>query len=112
MDQGEERSAVFWGDFAGLAALELGVEFSARLIGEMVDRRMLQGMASVQFQILFDLSDLARGAVLIQATMPVAVFNYLFAQYYSRQPEQVAGMVMLSTILSFLTLPLLLWAVL
>ncbi|MEX0807577.1 MAG: AEC family transporter [Dongiaceae bacterium] len=74
----------------------------------------LAGGAAVGYGIgvLFDLSDLARGAILIQATMPVAVFNYLFAQYYSRQPEQVAGMVMLSTILSFLTLPLLLWAVL
>jgi len=99
--------------------LALGVSL-ARLRVTTIHRALilslvrLAGGAAIGYAvgILFDLSDLARGAVLIQATMPVAVFNYLFAQYYSRQPEQVAGMVMLSTILSFLTLPLLLWAVL
>ena len=41
--------------------------------------------------------------------MPAAVFNYLFAQLHGNRPEEVAGVVMLSTILSFLSLPLLLW---
>ncbi|MEX1108307.1 MAG: AEC family transporter [Dongiaceae bacterium] len=99
--------------------LALGVSL-ARLRVTTIHRALilslvrLAGGAAVGYGvgILFDFSDLARGVVLIQATMPVAVFNYLFAQYYSRQPEQVAGMVMLSTILSFLTLPLLLWTVL
>ena len=27
---------------------------------------------------------------MIQSTMPVAVFNYLFAQYYNREPADVA----------------------
>jgi predicted permease len=44
--------------------------------------------------------------------MPVAVSNYLFAQLYDRQPAEVAGMVLISTALSFATLPLLLLAVL
>lgn len=58
------------------------------------------------------MSDVGRGVLVIQAAMPVAVFNYLFAQYFKREPEQVAGMVVLSTAVSFLTLPLLLWIVL
>jgi hypothetical protein len=58
------------------------------------------------------MSDTSRGVLVIQAAMPVAVFNYLFAQYFKREPEQVAGMVVLSTAASFLTLPLLLWIVL
>lgn len=45
--------------------------------------------------------------VIIQASMPVAVFNYLFALKYNRSPEQVAGMVVVSTLLAFVSLPLL-----
>jgi predicted permease len=51
----------------------------------------------------------ARGVVLVQTAMPVAVFNYLFAAKYNQRPEEVAGVVILSTLTSFLTLPLLLW---
>jgi len=50
----------------------------------------------------------ARGAVLIQSAMPTAVFNYMFAVRYGNAPGDVAGVVLISTVLSFLTLPLLL----
>ena len=60
----------------------------------------------------FDLSPIARGALIIQSSMPVAVFNFLFAQHYGRAHGDVAAMVVLSTILSFLTLPLLAYYVL
>ncbi len=60
----------------------------------------------------FDLEGVMRGVVILQATMPVAVFNYMFAMQYNRQPQVVAGMVVVSTLLSFLTLPWLLhWLV-
>jgi len=58
------------------------------------------------------LSDAARGVLAIQSAMPVAVFNYLFAQLYRREPAEVAGMIVISTILSFATLPALLLLVL
>lgn len=57
-------------------------------------------------------SELATGVLMIQSAMPVAVFNYLFAQYYSREPADVASMVVITTALSFVTLPLLLYWVL
>ncbi|MCK5445807.1 MAG: AEC family transporter [Rhodospirillaceae bacterium] len=50
-----------------------------------------------------------RGVLVLQSTLPVAVFNYLFAQRYNTDPETVAGTVVLSTIISFATLPALLW---
>jgi predicted permease len=40
--------------------------------------------------------------------MPVAVFNYLLALRYHREPQEIATMVVISTLLSFLTLPFLL----
>ena len=50
--------------------------------------------------------------LIIQSSMPVAVFNFLFAQYYGRAHADVAAMVVISTALSFLTLPLLAYFVL
>lgn len=58
------------------------------------------------------LSPLPRAIVLLQSAMPVAVSNYLFAQLYDREPVEVAGMVLISTTISFFTLPFLLILVL
>lgn len=58
-----------------------------------------------------DLEGVVRGVVLIESSMPVAVFNYLWAVRYGTAPEEVAGMVLGSTALSFLGLPFLLLAV-
>ncbi len=60
----------------------------------------------------FGLTGPARGVLIIQSTMPVAVFNYLFALHYKRAPEEIAGMVVISTLISFASLPLLLILVL
>jgi hypothetical protein len=49
-----------------------------------------------------------RGVLLIQSSMPVAVFSYLFAARYDRHPEDAAGAILVSTAVSFLTLPALL----
>lgn len=57
---------------------------------------------------IFALQGVMKGVVILQATMPVAVFNYMFAMQYERQPQVVAGMVVISTLLSFLTMPWLL----
>lgn len=61
---------------------------------------------------LFGLEGVELGVVVLQASMPVAVFNYLFAQYYSNEPEEVAGLVVVSTAMSFMMLPFLLPAIL
>ena len=76
-----------------LAAARLGIGFGVGLLAAHV----------------FGLSGVARGVVVLQATMPVAVFNYLLAERYGREPDAVAGAVVGSTIASFVTLPLLLW---
>lgn len=61
---------------------------------------------------IFSLEGAERGVMILECTMPVAVFNYLFSLRYGRAAGQVAGTVLISTILSFLTLPLLLLFVL
>ena len=57
---------------------------------------------------IFELDGVARGVLILECTMPVAVFNYLFALRYGRAAGEVAGAVLISTVLSFLTLPVLL----
>jgi predicted permease len=75
--------------------------------------RLSMGFAvGVAVATLLDLDGAARGVAIMQSSMPVAVFSYLFAVRYNRSPEEVAGTVVISTVLSFLTLPLLLWYVL
>jgi len=68
--------------------------------------------AGVAISEVLGLEGIARGAVIIQSAMPTAVFNYLFAVRYNNDPGEVAGIVVVSTVLSFLTLPLLLGYVL
>ena len=50
-----------------------------------------------------------RGVVILESAMPVAVMNYLFAERYGKEPEDVAGIVTVSTVMSYVTLPIVLW---
>ncbi len=75
--------------------------------------RLTMGFAvGVGMAALLGLEGMERGILILQSSMPVAVFNYLFAQRYNRAPEEVAGLVFISTAISFATLPMLLWFVL
>ncbi|MGV3590090.1 MAG: AEC family transporter [Gammaproteobacteria bacterium] len=69
-------------------------------------------VVGVAVATLLGLDGIAKGVAILQSAMPVAVFSYLFAVRYNRSPEEVAGTVVISTVLSFLSLPLLLWYVL
>lgn len=53
----------------------------------------------------FGLEGTERGVLILQSSMPVAVFNYLLALRFQREPGEVAGMVLLSTLLAFALLP-------
>jgi predicted permease len=53
----------------------------------------------------FGLQGVERGVLILQFSMPVAVFNYLLALKFDREPGEVAGMVVLSTLLAFVCLP-------
>lgn len=57
---------------------------------------------------LLELPPLVQGVLIMQSAMPVAVFNYLFAVKAGRSPEQVASLVLCSTLLAFGFLPVLL----
>ena len=66
-------------------------------------------VVGIAIAALFGLQGTARAVVVIQSAMPVAVSSYLFAQRFNRKPEEVAGMIVVSTAVSFATVPILLW---
>jgi malate permease and related proteins len=70
--------------------------------------------AAIGFLItgLFGLSGIARAALIQQSAMPVAVFNYLFALRWNNQPEEIAGIVVVSTLLATITAPAMLYLLL
>lgn len=58
--------------------------------------------------ILFNLDKVAFGVLVLQLATPVAVTSYLLAEKFNADSEAVAGMVVVSTLISVVSLPLLL----
>ena len=86
-----------------LADLSVNNFFKGVLLAAL---RLLMG-AGVGWAVatVFGLQGVAKGVTIIQSAMPVAVFNYLFALRYNRDPQTVASMVLVSTLFSFLLIP-------
>lgn len=57
---------------------------------------------------LLGLTGTAKNVVLLQSIMPAAVFNYLLALKFDRDPNAVAGIVVASTVMALVAVPLLL----
>ena len=55
------------------------------------------------------LNGIAAGVLLIQGAMPSAIFTYLFSSEYKRNPEDIAGIVLASTLISIFTLPVIVY---
>ena len=95
----------------------LAAEIDRGMLGVMT---MATAMALVTLGIAvgFGLSallgpqDAARGVFIIQCAMPVAVINYVFAARYNRDPAAIASLVVISTLVSFASLPVLMLLVL
>jgi predicted permease len=62
--------------------------------------------ASLGAGLLFGLPPVALAVLILQVTTPVAVTSYMMAEKYGADAQSVAGLVMASTLLSVITLPL------
>ncbi|CAD5109583.1 AEC family transporter [Zestomonas carbonaria] len=98
-----------------LMLLTLGVSLASIRVHHIGDGMLLGALrilcgAAVGWGIgaALGLTPLEQGVLILQSSMPVAVFNYLFAVRAGRSPEQVASLVLCSTLLAFIFLPLLL----
>jgi predicted permease len=91
---------------ASLARLQV-VAMSRAVILSLLRIGLGAGIGVV-IAFLFHLEPVARSVLVMQCAMPVAVYNYLFAQKWNNQPEEVASLVVISTVGSVLTVPALL----
>jgi predicted permease len=105
--------------FAGLTIpvmlMALGVSLATLGIAKLWESlsislaRILMGFGvGVLTVLVLGLDGVAAGVVIIQASMPVAVFSYLFGLRYNRSPDVLAGSVVLSTLIGFAVLPFIL----
>lgn len=113
------RTTTLLGDFAvPLMLLTLGVALAELRVPRLGRPAALAGLrlalgvgVGAALVPAFGLAGVDRGVFLLQCAMPAAVFNHLFAERYGRAPDEIAGLVVLSTLLGFVSLPFLLrWA--
>lgn len=91
----------------GVALAELKVGHLKRA-GAVALGRMALGLSGAGAVIfLFGFHGASAGVLMAESIMPVAALNYLFARLHNCAPEEVAGSVVASTLLTFLCLPLL-----
>lgn len=98
-----------------LMLLTLGVSLASIRLNHLGRGVLLGGLrillgAGVGWGVGYALAmePLTHAVLVVQSSMPVAVFNYLLAVRANRSPEQVANLVMCSTVLSFVLLPVIL----
>ena len=95
----------------GVSLADLKIDSLRRSVALSVLRLGMGFAVGLGAAELLDLEGAARGVMIIQCAMPAAVFNFMYAQMYETRPSEVAGVIMVSTLLSFLTLPALMWFV-
>jgi predicted permease len=91
----------------GVAIAQLKVSNLRRALVMSLLRLSMGAAGGWGVAVLFGFEGVARAVLVLQSAMPVAVFNYLFACIYDNDPEEVAGMVVVSTALAYLLLPVL-----
>lgn len=108
----DNTTSILGGATIPLMLITLGVSLARLKVAEWKHSllfsliRVLGGFGLAVFVAgLFGLEGVDRGVLILQSSMPVAVFNYLLALRYQREPGEVAGMVVLSTLLAFVLLP-------
>jgi predicted permease len=79
----------------------------SRAVGLGAARLIIAFAVALGVSEALGLEGVAQGVLVMQGAMPAAVFSYLFAERYERAAEDVAGIVLMSTLLAALVLPLL-----
>jgi hypothetical protein len=78
-----------------------------RAFGLGAARIVIAFAVAVGVAFLLRLDGVAAGVLVLQGSMPAAVFSYLFAARYDRDADDIAGIVLMSTLLGAATLPFL-----
>jgi malate permease and related proteins len=95
----------------GVSLADLKIASLGRSVSLSVFRLAMGFLVGWGAAALLGYEGAARGVLIIECAMPAAVFSYVYAQLHNTQPQEIAGVVLISTLLSFATLPALLWFV-
>ena len=92
----------------GIALTRLKVFSFKKAIISSIGRVILGPVIGYLLIIYYNLEGFAAGVLLIQCSMPSAILNYLVGSMYSPKKivDNVASMIVVSTIMSFITIPL------
>ncbi len=92
----------------GIALTRLKVFSATKAIFSSIARVIVGPIVGYLLIIFFDLEGFAAGVMLIQCSMPSAILNYLVGSIYSPKKivDNIASMIVVSTIMSFITIPL------
>ena len=92
----------------GIALTRLKVFSLNKAIFSSISRMIIGPIIGFLLIYFFDLSGFAAGVLLIQCSMPSAVLNYLVASIYSPKKiiDSVASTIVVSTLISFITIPI------
>ena len=92
----------------GIALTRLKIfSFSKALISS-IGRLILGPIIGLSIIYYYELEGFAAGVLLIQCSMPSAILNYLVGSIYSPKKivDNIASMIVVSTLLSFITIPI------
>jgi len=92
----------------GVALARLKMKMISRAITLSVLKLIVSIGVAWIIGVYFDLNDVAFAVLVMQIATPVAVTSYLLAQKYGADANEVAGLVIASTVLSVFALPVLL----
>ena len=92
----------------GIALTRLKIfSFNSALISSIA-RVIIGPIIGFIIIMIFNLNGVAAGVLLIQCSMPSAILNYLVGSIYSPKKivDNIASMIVVSTVLSFITVPI------
>ena len=92
----------------GASLARLKVATFGRALAFSVLRTGIGAAVGLAMASLFDLEGTARSVLVLQCAMPVAVLSYILAQRWDNEPEEVAGLVVVSTWTAVLSIPVML----
>lgn len=92
----------------GVAVARLETKAMGQAVVLSVVKLLICGGAGWGAAVWFGLDPVAAGVLIVQLATPVAVTSYLLAEKYGADAQPVAGLVVASTLLSVLALPLIL----
>jgi predicted permease len=96
----------------GVAISNMKAEGAGRIIIVCVIKLLAGFSVGYAIATILGLDGAARGVLIIQSAMPVAVHNYMFAQRFNRNTADTASMILISTTMALACLPLLMLIVL